>query len=61
MNNSELKESQINKVAAENNCCNGYVYYDGRAGDLPIFVHDKHCPRGKQEAYEQQAWDCDRR
>jgi hypothetical protein len=47
--------------AAKHTCCNGYVYYDGRCGDGPIFIHDKHCAQGKREDAEWDYWSRERR
>ena len=45
----------------KHSCCNGYVYYDGRAGDDAIFIHTDECPVGQQEKAEQDYWDMEGR
>ena len=45
----------------KHNCCNGEVYYDGRCGDSPIFIHDKNCPVGKRQKLEDEYWSMDSR
>jgi len=63
--NMSLNEKSYDEIIEEeeskHNCCNGYVYYDGRCGDGPIFIHEKACRVGKQEERERKYWDRERR
>lgn len=51
----------IGDEEAEHDCCNGSVYYDGRCGDGPIYVHEKSCRRGRREECERRWYDRERR
>ena len=54
-------EDRKAEEAAKYSCCDGYVYFDGRCGDGPIFIHEKHCKVGKDEAARQDYWNSERR
>ncbi len=60
-----MTERSYNEIVAEeeskHDCCNGYVYYDGRCGDGPMYVHTETCRVGKREKREQDHWDNERR
>lgn len=58
---NEERERQILTEAMKHNCCNGHVYYDGRCGDGPIYIHADNCPEGKLEKLRYDYWGMDRR
>jgi hypothetical protein len=55
------REKQIMAELAKHNCCNGHVYYDGRCGDGPIYIHEDNCRVGKREKAADDYWANDRR
>lgn len=54
-------EEIIDEEAAKHDCCDGYVYYDGRCGDGPIWIHRDGCREKRREEREQRYWDRERR
>ena len=38
--NIKKEKENVNNINKQNTCCNGYVYYDGRMGDDPIYMHN---------------------
>lgn len=51
----------ITEEEAKHSCCDGYVYFDGRCGDGPIFIHEQGCREGKREQAEYDYWEQERR
>jgi hypothetical protein len=59
------KSKSYRKIVLEeemkHRCCDGHVYYDGRCGDGPIYIHEEGCPVGRREKREEEYWSMDRR
>lgn len=57
----DLNKGRILEEESKYNCCNGYVYFDGRCGDNPIYIHEKNCRFGRRESIEHQRWNNEKR
>lgn len=61
MENNKNRSKIIIQENLKHTCCNGQVYYDGRCGDGPIYIHQEGCPVGKREKLEADYWNMDTR